>query len=110
VEKVLAQLWAQALDLEEIGVEDNLFELGANSLMASDVASKISKIFSIQLPPYVILDGPTVTKLAEFLATKAVGSETVDSTARTWLSITAMTADEVRELIEKERKARDNAD
>jgi amino acid adenylation domain-containing protein len=110
VEEVLAEQWAHALDLEEIGVEDNFFELGGNSLMASDVASKISKIFSIQLPPYVLLEGPTVAKLAEFLVTKAMGPEVADRTARTWLGIAAMKADEVREMLEKERKARDNAD
>jgi amino acid adenylation domain-containing protein len=110
IEEVLTQQWAHALDLEEIGVEDNFFELGGNSLMASDVTSRISKIFSIQLPPYVLLEGPTVAKLAEFLVTKSMGPEAADRTARTWLSIATMKADEVREMLEKERKARDDAD
>jgi acyl-coenzyme A synthetase/AMP-(fatty) acid ligase len=110
VEEVLAQQWAHALDLGEIGVEDNFFELGGNSLMASDVTSRISKIFSIQLPPYVLLEGPTVAKVAEFLVTKSIGPEAADRTARTWLSIATMKADEVREMLEKERKARANAD
>jgi hypothetical protein len=42
VEKELAQVWAELLTLEQVGIHDNFFDLGGHSLMATRVVSRLS--------------------------------------------------------------------
>jgi hypothetical protein len=47
VEDVLAGIWAQVLDLEQVGIHDNFFELGGHSLTATQVMSRLREAFRI---------------------------------------------------------------
>ncbi|HYR11223.1 MAG TPA: amino acid adenylation domain-containing protein, partial [Longimicrobium sp.] len=64
-EEVLAGIWAQALGLERVGVTDNVFTLGAESLMATRVASSIRQAFGVELTVRAMFEARTVAELAE---------------------------------------------
>ena len=49
-EAAIAQIWAEVLDLERVGVYSNFFEIGGHSLRATRVISRIHKTFGIELP------------------------------------------------------------
>ncbi len=50
VEELLADIWAEILDRERIGVYDDFFELGGNSLLAIQLLSRIRDVFDVQIP------------------------------------------------------------
>jgi acyl carrier protein len=52
IEKGLAETWAEFLDLdlEDVSVNDNFFDLGGHSLMATQVVSRVREIFQIEVP------------------------------------------------------------
>ena len=64
VEEILAGIWAEILDLDQVGIHDNFFELGGHSLLATRVISQIQKVFKLKLPLHRLFDSPTVAKLA----------------------------------------------
>jgi acyl carrier protein len=68
-EQVLADIWAQVLALEKIGVYDNFFELGGHSLLATQVISRLHEAFQINLPLRNLFERPTVSSLAEYIET-----------------------------------------
>jgi amino acid adenylation domain-containing protein/thioester reductase-like protein len=65
VEKVLADIWANVLHLEQVGVLDNFFELGGHSLSTIRVMSQVNKTFQIKLPLRHLFTAPTIAELAQ---------------------------------------------
>lgn len=66
-EKLLADVWADVLDLPQIGVEDNFFALGGNSLKVMTVANRLQRLFGEHIPPLGVFIAPTVSSFAVYL-------------------------------------------
>lgn len=64
LERVLADLWAQILRVDQVGVHDNFFELGGHSLLATQVVVRVQSLLSIEIPVRLLFDFPTVQQLA----------------------------------------------
>jgi amino acid adenylation domain-containing protein len=65
VEEALAEIWAQVLRLEGVGVHDNFFDLGGHSLLATQVISRLRDRFQLEIPLRYVFEFPTVAKLAD---------------------------------------------
>ncbi|MFE6685603.1 condensation domain-containing protein [Streptomyces sp. NPDC057743] len=63
LEDVLAQLWAKHLKRESVGVTDDFFDLGGDSLIAIAVASQAERL-GHPVRPRAILDGRTIEAVA----------------------------------------------
>ncbi len=71
VEKAIADIWCQVLDLERIGVHDNFFELGGNSLLAVRLFNEIEKGFGETLPLATLFQAGTVEQLSNIISSKS---------------------------------------
>jgi amino acid adenylation domain-containing protein len=63
----LAEIWADILEVEQVGLHDDFFELGGHSLLAVRLLSAIRKSFSAELAISDIFDYPTVGQLSVHL-------------------------------------------
>lgn len=63
-ETVLTAMWADLLKIKTIGVQDNFFDLGGNSLVATQVLSRIRQAFQEELPLSRLFATPTIAELA----------------------------------------------
>jgi len=63
-EEKLANIWAEVLDLDEVGIHDHFLELGGDSLLASQVISRVISTFSVEVPLQLLFEAPTVADLA----------------------------------------------
>ncbi|MBD2385754.1 non-ribosomal peptide synthetase [Cylindrospermum sp. FACHB-282] len=65
VERTIAQIWQQALNIEKIGIHDNFFELGGHSLLMVKVNSQLREILQTDLSMLDMFRYPTISSLAE---------------------------------------------
>ena len=63
-EAQLAAIWGDVLKLSQIGVEDSFFELGGESLLATQVVSRVRDLFGIDLPLRALFEVPAIEGLA----------------------------------------------
>ena len=64
IEQALASMWAEALDLEQVSVHDNFFDLGGHSLSATRVLSRVQRRFQVEIPLRSLFEGPSIAELA----------------------------------------------
>ncbi|HEX5720950.1 MAG TPA: amino acid adenylation domain-containing protein [Thermoanaerobaculia bacterium] len=67
-EFVLVDIFAEALGLERVGIRENFFELGGQSLQALRVVAQVRARLGRELPAGALLGAPTVESLAALLA------------------------------------------
>jgi acyl-coenzyme A synthetase/AMP-(fatty) acid ligase/acyl carrier protein len=72
VEAILANIWAEVLKLEKVGIRDNFFNLGGHSLLATQVVSRMRNAFSIDVPLRQIFDAPTIAEMAAIITENQV--------------------------------------
>jgi amino acid adenylation domain-containing protein len=66
-EEALAEIYAQVLGLEWVGVDDSFFDLGGDSLLAMQVVAKVNESLDAHVAVRAIFDAPTVRGLSEQL-------------------------------------------
>ncbi|WP_433682774.1 amino acid adenylation domain-containing protein [Nocardia sp. CA-119907] len=65
VEEIVAGVFADLLDIDgPVGADDDFFELGGNSLVATRVAARIGAALDATIPASMIFEAPTVARLA----------------------------------------------
>src|SRR5262245_58208659 len=70
LERSLAVIWQDLLNLEKVGVHDNFFELGGHSLKAAQVVSRIHKDLGVEVALREIFNQPTIEELAREIVSR----------------------------------------
>ena len=73
IERHLAELWAALLNLPEVGIHDNFFDLGGHSLLGVQLISRVRQIYGVDLSLEVVYSGDfTVAELANAIELKEI--------------------------------------
>lgn len=67
LEKILLKVWRQALGRDDLGLDDDFFLLGGNSLSAVDLLAGIEEALQLQMPLSSLIEMPTVREFARCL-------------------------------------------
>jgi acyl carrier protein len=74
MERKLADIWQELLEVEKVGVDQNFFELGGHSLLVLRVIARIRRAFDLELPVRSMFEEPTISGLAvELQKAQALG-------------------------------------
>jgi amino acid adenylation domain-containing protein/non-ribosomal peptide synthase protein (TIGR01720 family) len=64
IEEVLAGLWSQALAVEYVGIHDNFFQLGGDSILAIQLISRVRQVMHVEVSLHSFFETPTVAGMA----------------------------------------------
>jgi amino acid adenylation domain-containing protein len=78
-EKKLQEVWKETLNLKDVGVTHNFFDIGGNSLLAISIVSEIKEKMNINLEPIHILEYPNIRGLAQYLSEENKAVEVITS-------------------------------
>jgi oxalate---CoA ligase len=70
-ESELAQIWARVLGLSLVGIHDDFFRLGGDSILATQVISQVRSVFNVDLSPASLFEMPTIAELARNIQASA---------------------------------------
>jgi len=85
MEKLLATVWAEVLGYDRIGLDDDLFDLGADSLTALQASARVKELTGSELSMERFFAKATVVHLAAGLPqTGAVAAEAAARNGVTW--------------------------
>ena len=78
----LAAIWQAVFGIEQIGVHDNFYELGGDSLLATQAVFRLREAFELDLPLRSLFETPTVAGLAEAIELALLAAASPDELAQ----------------------------
>lgn len=77
LEKILVDLWTQVLAVEQVGIHDDFFALGGDSILATQLIVRLREATHVEVSPLSFFEVPTVAAMARSI-------EASDRTAMSW--------------------------
>ena len=99
VEKVLARIWGDILQLERVGIYDNFFELGGHSLLATQVMSRIHKALQVESPLRTLFETPTIAGWVMTMDQDSDRRARAERRAQLFLKVDQLSDDEVEKML-----------
>lgn len=75
MERAIASVWAEVLGLPEVGTDENLFELGGNSLLAAEIRRRLADDLGRAIEIVQLFQYPTISSLASHLESRPSGGD-----------------------------------
>jgi amino acid adenylation domain-containing protein len=100
LEQVVAEVWTTVLHLDRVGAEDDFFDLGGQSLLATQVASALQEVLGVEVPLRAVFEAPTVAGQATLVAELGrAGGVDVGAVAGLVLEVRDLTEEQVQALL-----------
>ena len=110
IERKLAHIWEEVLDIRPIGIDDNFFNLGGHSLAATRVVSQVMKQFQLEIPLQSLFQSPTVGEMAAAITEhqgKKLGEEKLE---RVLAELESLTDEEAQRVLAEQSRTEDEKD
>ncbi len=81
LERGIAQVWQEALQIERCGVDDNFFDLGGHSLLLVQVHSRLRETLGAELALIELFEHPSISTLAKHIRQQHQGQRSTQPEA-----------------------------
>lgn len=85
IEQRILEVWQSVLGIEAVGTHDDFWELGGDSLVATQIVSRIKERFRIALPLRILFELPTIEKLAQEVSRLQIEAANAGTSSRSSL-------------------------
>ena len=95
VESTIAGVWQDVLGVSRVGIHDNFFDLGGNSLLGIQLVSMLRKAFLLEMPMNSIFESPTVAEQAVVISETQRKESELEELDQMLKEIEALSAEEL---------------
>ena len=81
VEEGLARIWSECLAVEPIGANDNFFDFGGQSLIATRILTRVRSEFGVEMSLTHLFERPTVSQMAAYITNAMAGESSGTATS-----------------------------
>lgn len=100
IEQSVTQIWQESLGIESIGIHDNFFHLGGDSLLAVQIVSRLRDVFSVELSLQTLLsDAPTIAELSKVITNLQSQTNELDVMNELLSEIESLSIEEIQEQL-----------
>ena len=101
-EAQVAEIWRRVLGKDEIGGEDDFFEIGGHSLLLTQVASRVCETFNLDIPLRAFFDAPTVSAMTALILESQAGARPAEEVLRMVEEIRQLSPEDLRRLLDSQ--------
>jgi len=98
-EKILASIWAEVLAVEEIGLDDNFFQLGGDSILSIQIINRIRAALQVELSFLVFFQQPTLANMAISITQIQIESVETDEMSQLLSELDSLSEEEAQQLL-----------
>ncbi len=99
LEEVLAEMWAELLRCERVGIDDDFFDLGGDSLLAVQLMARLRATFPAELTASALFSSSTVAQLAQALVAHETRPGEMEKTAAILQRVRSLSPEERSRLL-----------
>jgi acyl-coenzyme A synthetase/AMP-(fatty) acid ligase/acyl carrier protein len=104
LEEELAGIWAEVLGLDQVGIHDSFLDLGGDSLLATQIISRVINAFGVELPVKSLLQAPSVAEMALLIMQSQAKKAGEEDLNRMLAGLEALSDEEAQRLLDKKDK------
>jgi len=101
LEKQICNEWKKLLGIKEIGINDNFFDLGGDSLIGTQLVSRIRKEFSADIPLVAIFENATIGGISKLIENNQVKDSDSEKVSSVMDMINEMSDEDVAKMLEQ---------
>jgi len=106
-EERLTNIWAELLDIEQVGIHDDFFDLGGHSILVTQMISRIQNVFGVEVPVQAVFaDTLTIEALAKAVDSCMLRMAGSNEAAEILNELNQLTDEEVTALLADRSKQR----
>ena len=103
LERQLGKIWREVLELDCVGIHDNFYDLGGDSLTATRIVSQIVQQLRLELPMRSLFHSPTVAEMAALISAHRGATFSEADLQRLVGELESLTDDEVQRRLAAHR-------
>ncbi|MDM8515211.1 SDR family NAD(P)-dependent oxidoreductase [Desulfobacterales bacterium HSG16] len=104
IERQLVDIWQKLLGIEPVGIQDDFFDLGGDSLLGTQIISRVRNRFNIDLPVKSLFAEPTISGLSELMEQLRLEQADDEALASLIDQLEKMPDEEVKKLLDIENE------
>ncbi|MEW6738053.1 MAG: KR domain-containing protein, partial [Acidobacteriota bacterium] len=101
IEQVSAAIWQELFGIEQVGIHDNFFNLGGNSLLAIQIVSQLRKTFQVEISLSKLFESPTVAGIAAVISESIRREQELEEMEQLLREIEGMSLDDVQTQLQE---------
>jgi len=105
IEELIADIWREVLDIDRVGINDNFFATGGDSLRGARVVNRVNELFVLDLPITAAFRRPTIREFAAMVR-EAADPGRIDEIHAIIKEVESLSDEQVEGLIAEEDAAR----